>query len=50
MRTVPGMLRGQTVRGAPCLAMTATATSTEIEELKANMGFRAMNTRVSQKH
>ena len=44
MKTVPGMLRGQTVRGAPCLAMTATATIAEIEELKVNMGFRSVNT------
>ena len=44
MRTVPGMLRGQAVKHAPTLCMTATATSAEIEELKLNMGLREVNT------
>ena len=44
MRTVPGMLRGQAVRQAPALCMTATATSAEIQELKLNMGLRDVNT------
>ena len=44
MKTVPGMLRAKTVKGAPCLAMTATATEAEIEELKSNMGLRQGNT------
>ena len=34
MRTVPGMLRGQMVRKAPTLCMTATATEAEVKELK----------------
>ena len=44
MRTVPGMLRGQSVKQAPTLCMTATATSSEIEELKVVMGLRDINT------
>ena len=38
------MLRGQAVKHAPTLCMTATATSAEIEELKLNMGLREVNT------
>ena len=44
MRTVPGMLRGQSVKQAPTLCMTATATSSKIEELKVVMGLRDINT------
>ena len=44
MRTVPGMLRGQAVRLAPSLCMTATATANEIKELKMVMGLRDTNT------
>jgi hypothetical protein len=44
MRTVPGMLRGQSVKHAPTLCMSATATSAEIVELKTNMGLREVNT------
>ena len=44
MRTVPGMLRGQMVRKAPTLCMTATATEAEVKELKEVMGFREHNT------
>ena len=44
MKTVPGQLRGKTLRGAPCLAMSATATLQEIEELKVNLGLRPGNT------
>ena len=44
MKTVPGHLRGKARRSAPCLAMSATATSDEIEELKADLGLRSSNT------
>ena len=44
MKTVPGQLRAKTVKGAPCLAMSATATEAEIEELKSNLGLRPGNT------
>ena len=44
MRSVPGMLRGKAVKTAPCLAMSATCSKAEIEELKVNLGFRAANT------
>ena len=44
MSTVPGMLRGQAVRQAPSLCMTATATMGEVKELKEMMGFREQNT------
>jgi superfamily II DNA helicase RecQ len=48
MKQVPGQLRGRTVRGAPCLAMTATLTPMEIEELKKSLGLRSANTVVLQ--
>ena len=38
------MLRGQMVRHAPMLCMTATATDHEIKEVKDIMGFRDANT------
>ena len=44
MKTVPGTLRAKAVKGAPVLAMSATATLTEIEELKTNLGLRPTNT------
>ena len=44
MLTVPGMLRGQMVRKAPTLCMTATATKAEVKELKEMMGFREQDT------
>ena len=44
MKTVPGMLRGQSVKQAPTLCMTATATVSEIVELKGIMGLREVNT------
>ena len=44
MKTVPGQLRGKAVRSSPCLAMSATATSEEIEELKVDLGLRSSNT------
>ena len=44
MKTVPGELRGKTIRGAPTLCMSATATLAEIEELKVNNGLRDRNT------
>ena len=44
MKTVPGSLRGKAVRSAPCLAMSATATAEEVEELKADLGLRSGNT------
>ena len=44
MKTVPGHLRTKAVKGAPVLAMSATATLTEIEELKTNLGLRPTNT------
>ena len=44
MKTVPGSLRGKAVRSAPCLAMSATATAEEIEELKVDLGLRSGNT------
>ena len=37
-------MRGQAVRQAPALCMTATTTSAEIQELKLNMGLRDVNT------
>ena len=44
MKTVPGHLRGKGVRKSPTLAMSATATNEEIEELKEDLGLRASNT------
>ena len=44
MKTVPGHLRGKVVRKSPTLAMSATATNEEIEELKEDLGLRASNT------
>ena len=44
MKTVPGLLRGKAIRKAPFLAMSATATSEEIDELKHDMGLRDSNT------
>ena len=48
MRQIPGQLRGRTVRGAPCLAMTATLTQLEVEELQKTLGLRSSNTVVLQ--
>ena len=48
MRVVPGQLRGRCVRGAPCLAMTATLTPDEICELQKTLGLRSSNTVVLQ--
>ena len=47
MRLVPGQLRGRAVRGAPCLAMTATLTPDEVLEVQKSLGFRS-NTVVLQ--
>ena len=44
MKTGPGQLRSKTVKGAPFLAMSATATVEEVEELKTNSGLRSCNT------
>ena len=44
MSTTPGMLRGQAVRHAPSLCMTATATTVEVKELTEMTGFRDQNT------
>ena len=44
MKTLPGQLRAKAVRSAPCLAMSATATTEEIEELKIDLGLRSSNT------
>ena len=41
LQLVPGQLRGKAVRGATCLAMTATLTTKETEELQTDMGFRS---------
>ena len=48
MKTVPGQLRAKTLKGAPCLATSATSTKSEIEELKVNLGLREANTIVLQ--
>ena len=44
MKQIPGQLRGKAVRGAPCLAMTATLTQQEIPELMETLGLRPTNT------
>ena len=44
MKTGPGQLRSKTVKGAPFLAMSATATVEEVDELKTNSGLRSCNT------
>ena len=44
MKTVPGFLRSKCVKSAPVLAMSATATTAEIEELKTILGLRPGNT------
>ena len=44
MKTVPGHLRGKGVKKSPTLAMSATATDQEIEELKVDLGLRPNNT------
>ena len=44
MKTVPGQLRAKALKGAPCLAMSATSTKSEIDELRINLGFREANT------
>jgi len=44
MKTVPGQLRGKGVRSSPCLAMSATATDSDIEAIKNDLGFRSINT------
>ena len=41
MKLVPGQLRGRAVRGAPCLAMTATLTQDEVLELQKSLGLRS---------
>ena len=48
MKLIPGQLRGRAVRGAPCLAMTATLTPAEIGELQVSLGLRSANTVVLQ--
>ena len=48
MKTVPGQLRARALKGAPLLAMSATSTKSEIEELKVNLGLRDINTVVLQ--
>ena len=40
MKTVPGFPRSKCVKSAPVLAMSATATTAEIEELKTILGLR----------
>ena len=44
MKTVPGQLRGKAVKTSPCLAMSATCSLSEIEDLKVSLGFRDANT------
>ena len=44
MKTVPGQLRAKTVKGAPMLCMSSTATLVEVEEFKCNLGLRPSNT------
>ena len=44
MKTVPGLLRSKAVKSAPVLAMSATATEQEVEELKTSLGLRPGNT------
>ena len=44
MKTVPGQLRGNAVKCAPCLAMTATGINEEIDEIKVDLGLRQHNT------
>ena len=44
MKLVPGQLRGRAVRGSPTLGMTATATISEISEIKRSLGLREENT------
>merc|ERR1712236_155761 len=44
MRTVPGYLRSKGIKNTPFLAMSATATSKEISELKEDLGLRDCNT------
>ena len=44
MKTVPGQLRGKTIKGGPMLCMSATATLKEIEDLKIDHGLRDRNT------
>ena len=40
MKTLPGQLRASAVKGAPVLAMSATSTKVEVEELKSILGLR----------
>jgi len=44
MKRVPGFLRSKCVKSAPVLAMSATATTAEVEELKSILGLRPGNT------
>ena len=44
MKRVPGFLRSKCVKSAPVLAMSATATFAEVEELKSILGLRPGNT------
>ena len=44
MKTVPGVLRGKGVKKSPMLAMSATATDRDIDELKEDLGLRDANT------
>ena len=44
MKTGPGQLRSKAVKGSPFLAMSATATTGEIEALMVNTGLRSSNT------
>ena len=41
LKLVPGQLRGRAVKGAPTLAMTATLTPLEVNELKEVLGLRS---------
>ena len=44
MKTGPGQLRAKAVRGSPFLAMSATATKREVDELMVNNGLLSANT------
>ena len=46
MRTVPGQLRAKALKGAPVLAMSATSTKAEVDDIKVNLGLRDTNTTV----
>ena len=44
MKSIPGHLRSKAIKTAPCLAMSATCSVSEIAELKLNLGLRDSNT------